>query len=225
MYLSNRLYQPLAQLEDRSWQQVLERHGFWKNFGVTLDVEHQDIAFHILMHEGEIAQSGQGKDEFEFDAVAISAEVFADPALCDEIRRWSDMHTANYGMGVTTKMGLYVIRAGGTLGFHIDGPVFLRGMRVDLSAEPIQRGLMEAQASHRTILPLRFNAQDAFMLCGYRAPLKAGELFEFNNVLPHAYFNRGAEHAVLLVTTYLQEDLLPAEATYAPVAQETIAQQ
>jgi hypothetical protein len=111
-------------------------------------------------------------------------------------------------------MGLYVIRAGGTLGFHVDGPIFLRGARADLSQEPIQRGLIEMHASHRTILPLRFNPSDDFWLCGYRAPLKRGELFEFSNVLPHAYFNRGSEHAVLLVTTYLQENLLPVEMTY-----------
>ena len=35
-------------------------------------------------------------------------------------------------------------------------------------------------------------------------------------MLPHAYFNRGSEHAVLLVTTYLDESLLPQEYTYAP---------
>jgi len=219
MYLHNRLYQPLAQIDDTAWQALLERHSFWEDFGVMLDADHQDIAFHILMHEGELAHSKTMADaNFEFDAVAISSEVFKDPILCEQIDRWSAMHAANYGTGVTTKMGLYVIRAGGTLGFHVDGPVFLRGARVDLSLEPIQRGLMEAQASHRTILPLRFNPEDDFMLCGYRAPLKRGELFEFSNVLPHAYFNKGTEHTVLLVTTYLQEDLLPAEATYAGAA-------
>ena len=219
MYLANRLYQPLANIDDAPWQRLLLRHGFWKEFGFTLDADHQDIGFHILMHEGELARSmAKSDDSYEFDAVAIPPPVFDDDALCQQVDQWCAMHASNYGDGITTKMGLYVIRAGGTLGFHVDGPVFLQGARVDLSSEPIQRGLMEAQASHRTILPLRFNAQDDFMLCGYRAPLQRGELFEFNNVLPHAYFNRGSEHAVLLVTTYLQESLLPEEVTYAPAA-------
>lgn len=215
MYLAKNLYLPLAQFDDAQWQSALARHSFWSQPGVLLDAEHQDIAFHILMHEGELARvMAKGTDAFEFDAVPIPSAAFEDQALCRLVDQWSAMHAANYGAGITTKMGLYVIRAGGTLGFHIDGPVFLRGQRVDLSSESVQRGLVEAQASHRTILPLRFNPEDDFMLCGFRAPLSRGELFEFNNVLPHAYFNRGDGDAVLLVTTYLQEDLIPAEITY-----------
>lgn len=220
MYLQSRLYQPLAQVDDAPWQHVLERHAFWRAAGARVDEEHQDIAFHILMHEGELGDHLDASDSaFEFDAVPVAPQVFEDRQLAAQIREWSDMHAGNYGAGLTVKMGLYVIRAGGTLGFHIDGPVFLKGMRADLSAEPLQRGLVEAQASHRTILPLRFNADDQFMICGYRAPLRRGELFEFNNVLPHAYFNRGPEHAVLLVTTYLDEALLPAEFDYRAQAQ------
>jgi hypothetical protein len=52
------------------------------------------------------------------------------------------------------------------------------------------------------------------MLRAHRAPMLRGVLFEFSNMLPHAYFNRGPAHAVLLVTTYLQEALLPQEMTY-----------
>lgn len=214
MYIS-RFYEALAQVDDTAWQGVLQRHPFWQAEGSRIDEEHQDIAFHILMHEGELGDHLQAGDAaFEFDAVAVPPQVFRDEALTTLVRQWSQMHATNYGAGLTIKMGLYVIRAGGTLGFHIDGPVFLKGMRVDLSSEPLQRGLIELQASHRTILPLRFNADDSFMVCGFRAPLQRGELFEFNNVLPHAYFNRGPEHAVLLVTTYLEEALLPAEYDY-----------
>jgi len=218
MYLPTRLYQPLAQIDDSGWQQILKRHTFWSETGIALDEEHQDIAFHILLEEGEIARhkAEKAKSDREFDAVAIPAPSFEDEVLCDWIRSWSTMHAENFGAGITTKMGLYVIRAGGTLGFHVDGPVFLKGERADLSIPDIQRGIIELQASHRTILPLRFNKEDSFMLCGYEAPLKRGELFEFSNVLPHAYFNRGSEHAVLLVTTYLDEALLPAEVDYSP---------
>jgi hypothetical protein len=218
MYLASNLYAPLACVDDRPWQELLHRHVFWYGAGVRLDADHQDIAFHILMHEGELARSLAKTGEFEFDAVRIPAQAFDDPQLCALVEGWAQMHAGNYGPGVTTKMGLYVIDPGGTLGYHVDGPVFLHGMRADLSAEPVQRGLLEAHASHRTIMPLRFNEGDRFMLCGYRAPLRRGELFEFSNVLPHAYFNRGTQHAVLLVTTYLQEDLLPREMTYAPPA-------
>jgi hypothetical protein len=219
MYLHKRLYLPLAEIDDGPWQALLRRHAFWSRQGVRLDAEHHDIAFHILMTEGELADRLKpGTTETEFDAVPIPSGAFADPALARQAREWAAMHAVNYGAGTVTKMGLYVIRAGGTLGFHVDGPVFLKGARADLSAEHLQRGLMEVQASHRTVLPLRFNHDDSFMICGYRAPLARGELFEFGNVLPHAYFNRGPEHAVLLVTTYLEEDLLPQEYSYGGTA-------
>lgn len=218
MYL-RRFYQALARVDDQPWQRLLQRHAFWQSPGSRIDAEHQDIAFHILMHEGEIAKELAPSDAaFEFDAVPVPRAAFQDGELTGQALRWADMHAGNYGAGLTIKMGLYVIRAGGTLGFHVDGPVFLKGMRADLSEEHLQRGLIEMQASHRTILPLRFNAQDSFMICNHRAPLARGELFEFNNVLPHAYFNRGDEHAVLLVTTYLEEALLPEEFAYATPA-------
>lgn len=215
MYLQ-RFHQTLARVDDEPWQRLLHRHPFWQSPGSRIDAEHQDIAFHILMHDGELADRLAPTDAtFEFDAVPIPPGAFQDEELAGQALLWADMHAGNYGPGLTTKMGLYVIRAGGTLGFHIDGPVFLKGMRADLSSEHLQRGLIEMQASHRTILPLRFNAQDSFMICNHRAALSRGELFEFNNVLPHAYFNRGEEHAVLLVTTYLEEALLPEEFAYA----------
>jgi hypothetical protein len=218
MYL-HRFHHALATVDDQSWQRLLQRHAFWRSPGSRIDAEHQDVAFHILMHEGELADHLAPSDAaFQFDAIPIPPAAFEDQELAAQAQRWAAMHARNYGPGLTIKMGLYVIRAGGTLGFHIDGPVFLKGMRADLSAEHLQRGLVEMHASHRTILPLRFNAQDSFMICNHRAPLARGELFEFNNVLPHAYFNRGAEHAVLLVTTYLDEALLPEEFTYAQPA-------
>lgn len=214
MYLRN-LYESLAVVDDAPWQHLLERHAFWRAPGFCLDDEHQGLGFHILVHEGELARGLRpGSAAFEFDAVAIPDEAFADSQLAGLTDQWSRMHGFNFGPGLTTKMGLYVIRAGGTLGFHVDGPVFLNGMRVDLGVAATQRGLIEVQASHRTVLPLRFNPEDEFMVCNLKAPLKRGELFEFNNVLPHAYFNRGREHAVLLVTTYLQEDLLPQDYVY-----------
>lgn len=209
------MYQPLAAVDEQPWQDLLDRHDFWRAPGVRLDAEHDDIAFHILMHDGALADALTKQDAaFEFDAVPVPHAALRDSALVTLIRQWAAMHAGNYGPGLTTKMGLYVVRSGGTLGFHIDGPVFLKGARANLSDEPIQRGIVELHASHRTILPLRFNANDEFRICQFRAPLRRGELFEFNNVLPHAYFNRGREHAVLLVTTYLEEARLPQEFSY-----------
>ena len=220
MYLHNRFYQALAEVDDQPWLALLGRHAFWRVPGTRLDEEHQDIAFHILMHEGAVADALDASEaDFEFDAVPIPPDIFRDRDLVQQVEGWAAMHAGNYGPGLTTKMGLYVIRAGGTLGFHTDGPVFLKGMRADLSQEHLQRGLVELHASHRTILPLRFNADDSFMICNYRSPLARGELFEVSNVLPHAYFNRGTEHAVLLVTTYLEEALLPEEFTYVAGAE------
>ena len=219
MFLSGRLHVPLAQVDDDGWQRALDRHGFWRERGESPDAEHQDIAFHVLINEGELAEGAAAPrpaEGIEFDAVPLPAPAFDDAELCTLAREWAHMHAQNFGAGLVVKMGWYVIRSQGVLGYHVDGPIFLKGQRVDLSLPYIQRGLVEVNASRRTILPLRFNEQDSFMLCNYRAPLKAGELFEFSNVLPHAYFNRGPEHAVLLVTTYLCEDLLPMEFSYAP---------
>jgi hypothetical protein len=215
MFLTRQLYAPLARVDDGPWQALLAGHGFWQAPGARVDDEHQDIAFHILCSEGEPARALEGGSPAEFDAVPIPPVFFDDPAAVQAIARWTAMHAANYGSGVLTKMGLYVVRAGGTLGFHVDGPVFLKGERADLSQAHLQRGILEVQASHRTILPLRFNEDDRFIVCGCRVPLARGELFEFSNVLPHAYFNCGPEHAVLLVTTYLEEALLPLEYEYA----------
>jgi hypothetical protein len=217
MFIPKRLYRPLAKIEDASWQRLLEAHPFWQAPGSCLDEEHQDIAFHVLYQDGEIAlPSGPVRtSEFEFDSVKVPVTALESPALSQEIHKWANLHANNLGSGQTIKMGWYVVRAGGTLGFHIDGPVFLRGVRADLSEWKIQRAMVETQASRRTVLPLRFNEEDSFMLCSYKAPLRRGELFEFSNVLPHAYFNRGSEHAVLLVTTYLVEDLLPEEFDYS----------
>lgn len=220
MYLQSRFYLPLARVNDQPWQRLLERHAFWQAPGANLDDEHRDLAFYILMHEGALASElDPDKAGFEFDAVPIPSPIFRDSELSAQVEGWAAMHAGNYGAGLTTKMGLYVIRAGGTLGFHTDGPVFLKGTRADLSQEHLQRGMIEVQASHRTILPLRFNSDDSFMICNYRSPLARGELFEFSNVLPHAYFNRGTQHAVLLVTTYLEEALLPEEFTYVATAE------
>jgi hypothetical protein len=106
-------------------------------------------------------------------------------------------------------MGIYVVHPGGTLGYHIDGPVVLDGETADFSSERVQNLVIATHASHRTVLPLHFNDDDGFMVCGYRVPMRRGQLFEFSNALPHAYFNRGSGHAALLVTTYLVEELVP----------------
>ena len=89
--------------------------------------------------------------EFEFDAVRIPAQAFDDPQLCALVEGWAQMHAGNYGPGVTTKMGLYVIDPGGTLGYHVDGPVFLHGMRADLSAEPVLDALFAAGSTPTTL--------------------------------------------------------------------------
>ena len=126
MYLANRLYAALADVDDRPWQELLGRHTFWSQAGVHLDADHQGIAFHILMHEGELARSlKKSADDFEFDVVPIPGEAFDDPHLCQRTVEWSTMHAGNFGAGVTTKMGLYVIHAGGTLGYGWGGPLSL----------------------------------------------------------------------------------------------------
>src|SRR3954467_8479171 len=114
MYLRNRFYLPLAQVDDGPWQRLLARHAFWQAAGARIDAEHQDLAFHILMHEGTLADDLQpAQAGFEFDAVPAPAESFQDRELVEQVEQWAGMHAGNYGGGLTTKMGLYVIRAGG----------------------------------------------------------------------------------------------------------------
>jgi hypothetical protein len=202
-------------VDDSGWQQLLERHDFWRRGATTLDEDHASVAFHILYSAGKLASRANGAElasKHEFDAVRVPEEVFADADLAWRAEDWAAMHGQNCGAGYTGKMGIYVIKAGGTLGYHVDGPVFLKGERVDLSGEEVQEGLVALHASRRTILPLRFNAEDEFLVCRRRVPLARGRLFEFSNVLPHAYFNRGPEDAALLVTTYVVDDLIPEPA-------------
>jgi hypothetical protein len=218
MFLKGSFSHPLARVEDAAWQAVLDRHDFWTRRPFTRDAEHVDIAFHILVSGGKLASKRNGvalRSSHEFDAVQVPEKVFADPAIAKLATRWSKMHEQNCGDGHTLKMGIYVIHAKGTLGYHVDGPVFLKGQRADLSDVGIQRGIVSLHASRRTVLPLRFNRQDRFMVCQQRLPLAHGSLFEFSNVLPHAYFNRGPRDAALLVTTYTVHDMLPRPAAPA----------
>ena len=212
MYLSDSFCKRLACVNDADWQRALDRHPFWRPGPPRIEDVFPDAKFHVLMHEGSSAEGlMRSHPAFELDAVPVPADVFEDSGVTRLAEHWSDMHANRYGEGVTTRMGLYVVRAGATLGFRVDGPVLQRGSRVDFAPAPMQRALVEVHASHRTLLPLRLNAEDRFMICGHRAPLGRGELCEFCNVVPHAYFNRGREHAVLLVTTYLDESLLPPD--------------
>jgi hypothetical protein len=219
MFLKGSFFHPLAGVDDAPWQGVLDRHDFWTRRPFTRDAEHVDIAFHILVSGGKIASKKNGvalRSSHEFDAVQVPEKVFADPAIAKLAAQWSKMHEGNCGDGHTLKMGIYVIHAQGTLGYHVDGPVFLKGERADLSHAGIQRGIISLHASRRTVLPLRFNRQDRFMVCQQRLPLARGSLFEFSNVLPHAYFNRGPQDAALLVTTYMVHDMVPQPTPAAP---------
>lgn len=214
MFLPGRLSRPLAILTpaaEARWLEALGRHPFWRGAGLTVDAEHRDLGFHILLHEGRLADPPPPHSGHAFDALPVPPAVLADPELRAILADWSVRHTDWYGPGVVQKLGWYVIGPGGVLGYHIDGPVFLRGARADLADPALQRGLVDAHAAHRTILPLAFNPADRFLICDWNLPLARRQLFEFSNMLPHAYFNHGREPAVLLVTTYLEAARLPAE--------------
>jgi len=212
MFLPANFYNELGAVDDTAWQGILDRHGFWRNGEVTRDDEHRKVAFHILMMDDQLASRRAGvtvRPKEEFDAVQIPDGVFDDEGVCNLTNAWAGMHEENCGAGYTMRVGVYVIHPGGLVGYHVDGPVFLKGSRADLSDPGVQEEIIRAHASRRTVLPLRFNDTDEFLVCGRQIPLMRGKLIEFNNVLPHAFQNRGPKHSVLLVTTYLVSELLP----------------
>ena len=213
MFLPGLYYAQRAEVDDSVWQGILDRHGFWKRPAPeSVDDEHVGAAFHILAQSGKVARKAAGapvSGKYKFDAVQIPDKVLRHPAVRRTIDRWVALHEQNIGDGLALKLGIYVFHPGGHVGYHVDGPIFLKGMRANLSDPEIQKGIELLHASTRTVLPLRFNAQDEFLVCGNRVPLARGRLFEFSNVLPHAFYNRGSEPAALLVMTYLIGALVP----------------
>lgn len=213
MFLPGLYYCQRAEVDDGPWQSLLNRFGFWKSSPPeSVDDEHVGAAFHILMQWGRLAAKARGnaaQSRYKFDSVQVPDKALQRQEVRRAIRRWATLHEQNLGKGLTLKMGIYVFHAGGRVGYHVDGPIFLKGVRADLSDPRIQRGMEQLHASTRTVLPLRFNPADDFLVCGHRVPLERGKLFEFSNVLPHAFFNRGRSLSALLVTTYLIGALVP----------------
>jgi hypothetical protein len=210
MFLPGFFYRALAQVDDSAWQAALGRHDFWLKRGFTHGEDVVDAAFHILMRNGDLSPGAEEEDGAEdFNAVPVSGKVFEDDAFAGLLRGWAAMHDENCGPGFTRKMGLHVVRPGGSVGYHVDGPVLLEGVRTDLSRRDLQQLIIATHASRRTLLALRMNDEDEFLVCGHRVPMRRGELMEFSNVLPHAYYNRGPEPTALLVTTYLVDELVP----------------
>jgi hypothetical protein len=206
MKIAKRTWKPLDYLDETKWQEVLDKHSFWREAEAYLSEGelHQKLAYFVMVANGETAWKDTLKPSpHPFDQVAMPTNVLADPQIQSLMSQWLGLHEAVYGEGQPLKMGFYCVAPGGSCGYHVDGSVLDLGERVDLSTEEAQMNVIAPQLAHRTVLPLRVNANDEFLIAGQKVRMTPGLLFEFSNTYPHALFNKGDEYTVLLVTTWL----------------------
>ncbi len=214
MFLPGVFYDELATVDDGVWQGILDRHDFWRGPTVTSDARYVSAAFHVLVMNDLLASRHEGvviHTEEELNAVQVPDAVFDDPIVRDAVASWANMHEHNCGAGYTIRSGICTIRAGENFGYRIDGS----GSDADLSDPLLQESIIRVHASRCTVLPLRFSDSDEFLICGRRIPLRRGKFFELSNVLPHAFVNRGADDAALLMTTYLVTEAVPQQSNTA----------
>lgn len=205
MKLQNRTWAPLDYLDESLWQSVLERYHFWRDKNAYLDDGdlHKGLAYFVMIAQGQLALAENiTPSPHPFDQVLLPRDVIESQQVQSLLNQWLGLHTAMYGPGQPTKCGFYCIAPGGYTGYHADGSVLHVGQRVDLSDPAEQQAMMQPHFSHRTVLPLRINPYDQFMIAGNPIRMTPGLLFEFNNLLPHAIYNTGDEFTVLLVTTW-----------------------
>lgn len=206
MKLKGRAWQPLDYLSETPWLETLTGFTFHlthESYATEYDTEHLGLAFFLLMRNGLLATRFQAQDSF--DALPIPGAYFQQERLHRLMRAWIEFHERYYGSGTVLKMGLYCFAPGGRCGYHVDGPVKLEGLSLPLTDPHTQNQVIQAHTSHRTIFPLQLNAEDEFWIGQHRIRTTPGLLFEFDNMLPHAFYNKGSQHTILLVTTYRAE--------------------
>jgi hypothetical protein len=212
MKMNRRTWAPIDYLYEGPWQDVLEQHQFWRDPKAYLSDGsiHAGLAYFVMVVNGQIAFPGSvAPSKHPFDQVEIPPEVLASPQVQSLLSQWSGAHAAHFGQGSVLKCGFYCVAPGGSCGYHVDGSVLDVGTRVDLNDFNEWNTIATVQCSHRTVMPLRMNVGDEFLIAGMNVRMTPGLLFEFSNTLPHAFFNKGPEYTVLLVTTWAaQADML-----------------
>lgn len=212
MKLQRRTWVPIDYLDESPWQALLEKYPFWrdKNSYLSDGSIHQDLAYFVMVAGGQLAHPDTLiPSPHPFDQVTIPKEAFESIELQSLLSQWLGAHEAQFGPGQPLKCGFYCVAPGGFCNYHVDGSVLNLGERIDLSNPKEWDAIAMTQVSHRTVMPLRLNRGDRFLITGNTIRMTPGLLFEFSNTLPHAIFNQGDDFTVLLVTTWAaQSDML-----------------
>lgn len=205
MKLQKRTWVPLDYLDETLWQSLLDRYQFWRDASAYSDDGdlHKGLAYFVMIAQGQFAwPETMTPSPHPFDQVAIPRDVLDSNLLQSLLSQWTSAHESLYGPGRPIKCGFYCVAPGGHCGYHADGSVLDLGQRIDLSNPKEWDGIMQPQYTHRTVMPLRINKYDQFMIAGQPVRMTPGLVFEFSNTMPHAIFNRGDDYTVLLITTW-----------------------
>jgi len=204
MNLHGRYVQLLDYVDESPWRELIAGHGFWRETASFERAQVDHAYFTLMKYNVMIHESSDANPLSKFGA-AVPRE-FSDLAQTRHLcMQWAQVHTTLFGPGHLAKLGLFVFPPGSASHYHVDGNVFRAGQVVDL-ADPKEWDIIAFnQAARRTILPLQVNAEDEFLIMGRKIRITPGLFFEFSNGLPHAFFNRGNEHTVLLVSSYIAD--------------------
>lgn len=178
MKLQKRTWIPIDYLDESLWQGLLDRYQFWRDSGGVVNF--------VLTSNGQSY----------WPEVKAPQEIFTDFRVQSLIGQWLKVHENLYGPGRPISCGLLCVPP------YVESEYRVDGSTTDANNQIGWGQIAQAQGSHLTIMPLRVNPYDQFMIAGMPVRMTPGLFFEFNNTLPHAFFNRGDEHTVLLVTTW-----------------------
>lgn len=210
MKIPGKSFRVIDYLDESPWVKKLAQASFYRDhpeFQKSHDDDHKGLAFFTMMQNG-MPLTGEFKtfSGADFDSIPAPKEFVksVEPLLIENFVR----HQDEFGPSAVNmaKVGLYCFLPGGICGYHTDGPVYLKGQRMDINDPQVQRAIAWTQCTHRTILPIQVNSEDEFWICGTRKRITNGLWFEFDNSLPHAFFNKGSHPTVLLVSTIAKMD-------------------
>lgn len=204
---NNRIWVPLDYIDESLWQSILDSHNFWKDKSVYENTGKNKGSAKLSLAP---AQDYQSMDEYTY----ATTNVTGDQRLQSLINQWAGLHEAMYGEGSIVNISLLCIAPGGKLEYRIGNLGRKECDEIDLSSPDYWNRLVEDSLCHQTVLTLRMNSLDEFMVMGMPIRTTPGMLFEFDNALPHAINNKGVDYTVFLVTTwknqseFLQQNLI-----------------
>lgn len=211
MKIPGRSYRKLGWIDIVGWNKALLGERFTSDhpaFDHPYDSTHTGLAFFVIAENGQLAINGSAYADNTFDALSAPSKFLMRPDVVQLVGQTVTQHQELFGSGYASKIGLYCFKPGGVCGYHTDGPVYLDGQRQPVDNRDIWKQIAWANCTHRTIVALQANDQDEFLICGQRKPIAPGLWIEFDNTLPHAFYNKGDKPTILLVTTFaLQSEI------------------